>query len=130
MIVDSTGHVTFRECTIVFKKGNIKHKSRKIEYWQIDKKGELRTGILLTNNFDLWAEDIIEIYDRRWQIEVLYKQLKQNFPLKYFYGVYIIIKKGTVEIFEKYTPLRVANIAKVALFFAHTYKFFRLFQPK
>ena len=24
--------------------------------------------------------------DRRWQIEILFKQLKQNFPLKYFYG--------------------------------------------
>ena len=86
MIVDSNGHVSLRECTIVFKKGDIKHKSRKIEYWQINEKGELRTGILLTNNFELWAEDIVEIYDRRWQIEVLYKQLKQNFTLKYFYG--------------------------------------------
>ena len=26
------------------------------------------------------------IYKRRWQIELLFKQLKQNFPLKYFLG--------------------------------------------
>ena len=31
-------------------------------------------------------EDIIEIYKRRWQIESLFKQIKQNFPLRYFYG--------------------------------------------
>ena len=31
-------------------------------------------------------EWVIAIYDRRWQIETLFKQLKQNFPLKYFYG--------------------------------------------
>ena len=31
-------------------------------------------------------EKIVEIYRRRWQIELLFKQLKQNFPLKYFYG--------------------------------------------
>ena len=25
-------------------------------------------------------------YDARWEIESLFKQLKQNFPLRYFYG--------------------------------------------
>ena len=31
------------------------------------------------------AEDIIAIYKKRWLIETLFKQLKQNFPLRYFY---------------------------------------------
>ncbi len=31
-------------------------------------------------------ETIVAIYRRRWQIESLFKQIKQNFPLKYFYG--------------------------------------------
>ena len=30
--------------------------------------------------------EIMEIYRRRWEIELLFKQIKQNFPLKYFYG--------------------------------------------
>ena len=30
--------------------------------------------------------EIIEIYHKRWEIELLFKQIKQNFPLKYFYG--------------------------------------------
>ena len=30
--------------------------------------------------------DIVLIYRRRWQIESLFKQIKQNFPLWYFYG--------------------------------------------
>lgn len=41
---------------------------------------------LLTNNFDFSVEDISEIYRLRWAIESLYKQLKQNFPLHFFYG--------------------------------------------
>lgn len=41
---------------------------------------------LLTNNFDFSVEDISGIYRRRWAIESLYKQLKQNFPLHFFYG--------------------------------------------
>ena len=31
-------------------------------------------------------DDIIAIYRQRWEIELLFKQIKQNFPLKYFYG--------------------------------------------
>jgi IS4 transposase len=29
---------------------------------------------------------VTAIYKLRWQIELLFKQLKQNFPLKYFVG--------------------------------------------
>ena len=42
--------------------------------------------MLLTNSFEFSVEDISEIYRLRWTIESLYKQLKQNFPLHFFYG--------------------------------------------
>ena len=35
---------------------------------------------------DMPLETIVAIYRRRWQIESLFKQIKQNFPLRYFYG--------------------------------------------
>lgn len=31
-------------------------------------------------------DEIIDIYRQRREIELLFKQMKQNFPLKYFYG--------------------------------------------
>lgn len=40
----------------------------------------------ITNNFALQADTIADIYKQRWQIETLFKRLKQNFPLKYFLG--------------------------------------------
>jgi len=40
----------------------------------------------VTNNFELSAEKIALIYKKHWQIELLFKQIKQNFPLKYFLG--------------------------------------------
>lgn len=40
----------------------------------------------LTNLFDMRADLVGAIYKLRWQIELLFKQLKQNFPLKYFLG--------------------------------------------
>ena len=38
----------------------------------------------LTNLFEMKADLVAAIYKLRWQIELLFKQLKQNFPLKYF----------------------------------------------
>ena len=32
------------------------------------------------------TRSICEVYRRRWQIETLYRRLKQNFPLKYLLG--------------------------------------------
>ncbi|WP_139125892.1 transposase, partial [Arcticibacter eurypsychrophilus] len=40
----------------------------------------------LTNIFDMETQQIGQLYKMRWQIELLFKQLKQNFPLKYFLG--------------------------------------------
>ena len=42
--------------------------------------------VFITNNFELSASEIAAIYQNRWQIEVFFKKLKQNFPLTYFYG--------------------------------------------
>ncbi|MFV0520952.1 MAG: IS4 family transposase [Mangrovibacterium sp.] len=59
------------------------HRARRIAYWDSSNK---RLFEFVTNNFELSAEDIALIYKKRWQIELLFKQLKQNFPLKYFLG--------------------------------------------
>ena len=59
------------------------HKARRIAYWDSENS---RLFEFITNNFELTAEKIALIYKRRWQIELLFKQLKQNFPLKYFLG--------------------------------------------
>ncbi len=42
--------------------------------------------VFLTNNFTLPASPIALIYKCRWMIELLFKQIKQNFPLRYFWG--------------------------------------------
>lgn len=59
------------------------HRARRIAYWDDENK---RLFEFITNNFELSAEKIALIYKKRWQIELLFKQLKQNFPLKYFLG--------------------------------------------
>jgi hypothetical protein len=83
MSVNEKGLVTARDERIVFEKGELRHESRKVEIWEEKSK---QSVVLLTNNFEFSAEDLREIYRRRWAIETLYKQLKQNFPLHFFYG--------------------------------------------
>ena len=40
----------------------------------------------LTNNFEITAEEVALLYKKRWGIELLFKKMKQNFQLHYFYG--------------------------------------------
>jgi hypothetical protein len=76
-------YVTFTKCV---KDGeDIVHKARIITYVDI-KKTRAKLISLLTNDMEMPIEEIVEIYRKRWEIELLFKQLKQNFPLRYFYG--------------------------------------------
>ena len=55
---------------------------RRITYQ--DDKG--RIYVFITNNTQLTSQDIADIYKQRWQIELLFKKMKQNFQLHCFYG--------------------------------------------
>jgi IS4 transposase len=37
-------------------------------------------------NFEITAEEIAFLYKKRWGIELLFKKMKQNFQLHFFYG--------------------------------------------
>ncbi|HXJ98282.1 MAG TPA: IS4 family transposase [Gelidibacter sp.] len=56
---------------------------RKVRFYDRENKREFE---FLTNLMDLRADMIAALYKVRWQIELVFKQLKQNFPLKYFLG--------------------------------------------
>lgn len=104
---------------------------RRVVYYDDEKK---RVFQFLTNIFDMGAEQIGLLYKLRWQIELLFKQLKQNFPLKYFLGdnenaikiqiwctlianlLFTIIKKG---IKEKISFSNLVSFARQHLFSYH-----------
>src|SRR5574344_72754 len=80
--VNPDGLVTHINQKVRLTRGELTHDSRRVEIFDEKKK----PVVLLTNNFEFSVEDISEIYRLRWAIESLYKQLKQNFPLHFFYG--------------------------------------------
>ena len=60
-----------------------KLKVRLITYFDKENNREFQ---FLTNNTTLSALTISNIYKRRWQIETLFKRIKQNYPLRNFLG--------------------------------------------
>lgn len=42
--------------------------------------------VFLSNNFDLPAKTIADLYKQRWQVELFFKWIKQNLIIKTFYG--------------------------------------------
>jgi len=71
------------EITVKEKDTESKLHLRKIRFYDRALKREFE---FLTNLFDMRPDLVSAIYKLRWQIELLFKQLKQNFPLKYFLG--------------------------------------------
>lgn len=67
----------------LIKKDRSPFRLRRIAYWHQPHK---KVYEFITNNYQLSADKIVEIYKNRWQIETMFKRLKQNFPLKYFLG--------------------------------------------
>ena len=68
--------------TLIDKK-NGEFQLRRIAFWHEEKR---KVYEFITNNYELEADKIADIYKNRWQIETMFKRLKQNFPLKYFLG--------------------------------------------
>ena len=80
------------------KTGIIKEEIIKLEYKEGKKKKTVklrritfiddasRLFVFITNNFQITADEVALIYKNRWQIELLFKKLKQNFQLRYFLG--------------------------------------------
>jgi hypothetical protein len=74
---------TIIEVTVKEDDGGSKLKLRKVVFYDRVLKRKFE---FLTNLFEMRPDMIAALYKIRWQIELLFKQLKSNFPLKYFLG--------------------------------------------
>lgn len=81
----ATGVLKEQYITVAVKQGGKeieRLKLRRITF----KTQEGKVYVFITNNFTLPSTQIATIYKNRWMIELLFKQIKQNFPLRYFWG--------------------------------------------
>ena len=62
---------------------NYSKELRKVTYYDAEYE---RDYVFITNNFDLSAQQIADIYKARWQVELFFKWIKQNLKIKTFWG--------------------------------------------
>lgn len=80
---DTTSDAVLKDERISVQKKETTLELRRIAYWDSEKE---KVFEFITNHFELDPDKIASIYKHRWQIETMFKRLKQNFPLKYFLG--------------------------------------------
>ena len=80
---DTTSDAVLKDERISVEKHSKTIALRRVAYWDSKKQ---KVYEFISNNFMLSPDKIADIYKHRWQIETMFKRLKQNFPLKYFLG--------------------------------------------
>jgi len=64
-------------------KENYPDKLRRVKYYDYENNNHI---VVLTNNFDVSAQIIAELYHNRWKVELFFKWIKQHLKIKSFYG--------------------------------------------
>lgn len=80
------GHANIIKDQLVVLQG--KHKGqrlRRVEAW-VELDGEWRTMVFITNHQEWSPQSVCDLYRRRWDIEVFFKQVKQSLKLSSFLG--------------------------------------------
>ena len=52
--------------------------------------------MFLTNNFDIPAKTVADIYKQRWGVELFFKWIKQHLRIKSFYGTSVSAVKSQI----------------------------------
>ena len=67
-----------------YTRRNYREDLRRVHYYD---PGTAKILIFLTNNFTLPALSIASLYKRRWQVELLFKWIKQHLRIRHFFGM-------------------------------------------
>jgi hypothetical protein len=80
-----TGDDNIIKDQIVALKGRKGMRVRRVEAW-VEVDGEWRVMVFITNNLTWSPRSVCDLYRRRWDIEVFFKQVKQSLKLGSFLG--------------------------------------------
>jgi hypothetical protein len=65
----------------------------RVSYFDKERKKRL---VFLSNNFDIPAKTVADIYKQRWQVELFFKWIKQHLRIKSFYGTSVDAVKSQI----------------------------------
>ncbi len=78
VLLDQTGKLTG-----FYTSKEYQEKLRRIKFYDEETDNHL---MILSNNFDLTAEQIAQLYKYRWKVELFFKWIKQHLKIKSFWG--------------------------------------------
>lgn len=84
--VDRSSGVRSDHTVVLTTPGSVKHYPaalRRVRYFDAERQ---RFLVFLTNNFELPALTIANLYKSRWQVELFFKWIKQHLRIKAFFG--------------------------------------------
>jgi IS4 transposase len=84
--VDRSSGVRSDHTVVLTTLGSVKHYPaalRRVRYFDAERQ---RFLVFLTNNFELPALTIANLYKSRWQVELFFKWIKQHLRIKAFFG--------------------------------------------
>ena len=84
--VDAASNIKSDHTVVLTTPGSLKHYPvalRRVRYFDDEHR---RFIVFLTNNFELPARTIADLYKSRWQVELFFKWIKQHLRIKAFFG--------------------------------------------
>jgi len=95
---------------------------RRVEAW-VEVDGNQKLMVFITNNFEWSPKSVCDLYRRRWDIEVFFKQVKQTLRLSNFLG-----HSANAVRWQVYTALLVYVLLRFQAYMSQwTHSFTRLF---
>lgn len=103
-------------------------KMRRIKFFDVDTNNEL---VFLTNNFQLKATEISQLYKHRWKIELFFKWIKQHLKIRSFWGqsentvktqvwiavsVYVLVAIAKKKFLLKQSLYEILQILSISIF--------------
>ncbi|MEG5147048.1 IS4 family transposase [Microcoleus sp. AT8-B6] len=101
---------------------------RRIKFYDAENN---RTLVFLSNNFDLKATEIAQLYKHRWKIELFFKWIKQHLKVKSFWGrsenavkvqiwiaiaVYVLVAIAKKKLGLKQTLYQILQVVSIGIF--------------
>jgi hypothetical protein len=83
---DKTGGVLYDQSVLLNNYYAAQDYPKKIRRIKFHDQQSGKTFIFLTNNFDLKATEVAQLYKHRWKIELFFKWIKQHLKIKSFWG--------------------------------------------
>ena len=103
-------------------------KIRRIKYKDMESG---KTLIFLTNNFQLKATEVAQLYKNRWKIELFFKWIKQHLKIKSFWGqsenavksqvwiaisVYVLVAIAKKKFMQKQSLYEILQVLSISIF--------------